>query len=132
MYSQQELDDAVASGVITADAANALRAHVSYQRSTAIPDEEQFRLLTGFNDIFVSIAAAILLFAVGWIGQSIGQAAGLDVGEQGPSFIAPLGVAATSWGLALRRFRPPSRRVAGSRLAYQSKTKTPLPVVWVS
>ena len=73
MYSQQELDDAVASGVITADAANALRAHVEGQRSTAIPDEEQFRLITGFNDIFVSIAAAILLFAVGWIGQSIGQ-----------------------------------------------------------
>ena len=76
MYSQQELDDAVASGVITADAADALRAHIERQRSTAIPDEEQFRLLTGFNDIFVSIAAAILLFAVGWIGQSIGQATG--------------------------------------------------------
>ena len=41
--------------------------------SAAIPDEEQFRLITGFNDIFVSIAAAILLFAVGWIGQWIGQ-----------------------------------------------------------
>ena len=77
MYSQQELDDAVASGVITVDAANALRAHIERQRSTAIPDEEQFRLLTGFNDIFVSIAAAILLFAVGWIGQSIGQSTGL-------------------------------------------------------
>ena len=38
MYSQQELDDAVASGVITADAANALRAHIDAQRSTAIPD----------------------------------------------------------------------------------------------
>ena len=47
MYSQQELDDAVAAGVITADAANALRMHVQRQRSTAIPDEEQFRLITG-------------------------------------------------------------------------------------
>ncbi|MEA3078634.1 MAG: hypothetical protein QOF05_42 [Sphingomonadales bacterium] len=104
MYSQQELDDAVAAGVITAEAANALRAHIATQRSTAIPDEEQFRLITGFNDIFVSIAAAILLFAVGWIGQSIGQATGLLVtqhGEQGPSFLAPLAVAATAWPLAL-------------------------------
>ena len=42
-------------------------------------DEEQFRLITGFNDIFVSIAAAILLFAVGWIGQSIGQCTGLII-----------------------------------------------------
>ena len=107
MYSQQELDDAVASGVITADAANALRMHVESQRRTAIPDEEQFRLITGFNDIFVAIAAAILLFAVGWIGQSIGQNTGLAMldrsgsGEPGPSFLAPLAVAATSWGLAL-------------------------------
>src|SRR5947209_644456 len=104
MYSQQELDDAVASGVITAEAAAALRAHIERQRTTSIPDEEQFRLITGFNDIFVSIAAAILLFAVGWIGQSIGQATGLvisDHGELGPSFLAPLAIAATSWGLAL-------------------------------
>jgi hypothetical protein len=100
MYSQQELDDAVASGVITADAADALRTHVEKQRATAIPDEEQFRLITGFNDIFVSIAAAILLFAVGWIGQSIGQSTGIQL-ENGPSSLAPLAVAATAWGLAL-------------------------------
>src|SRR4029079_17496534 len=113
MYSQQELDDAVASGVITADAANALRAHVSGQRSTAIPDEEQFRLITGFNDIFVSIAAAILLVAVGWIGQSIGQSTGLSIrdhGEIGPSFLAPLPAAGASWGLAL--FFTAKRRMA--------------------
>jgi hypothetical protein len=113
MYSQQELDDAVAAGVITAEAANALRMHVQRQRSTALPDEEQFRLITGFNDIFVSIAAAILLFAVGWIGQSIGQATGLyisDNGDLGPSFLAPLAVAATSWGLAL--FFTARRRMA--------------------
>src|SRR4051812_46238436 len=113
MYSQQELDDAVASGVITAEAANALRAHIEAQRSTAIPDEEQFRLLTGFNDIFVSIAAAILLFAVGWIGQSIGQSTGLiisDHGETGPSFLGPLAVGGTGWALAL--FFTAKRRMA--------------------
>ena len=113
MYSQQEIDDAVASGVITAAAADALRAHVAQQRSTAIPDEEQFRLITGFNDIFVSIAAAILLFAVGWIGQSIGQSTGLfisDHGEIGPSFLAPLPIAVTAWGLAL--FFTAKRRMA--------------------
>ncbi len=113
MYSQQELDDAVASGVISAEAADALRAHVALQRSTAIPDEEQFRLLTGFNDIFVSIAAAILMFAVGWIGQSIGQSTGLiisDHGEGGPSFLAPLAVAGTAWPLAL--FFTAKRRMA--------------------
>src|SRR5689334_15844165 len=113
MYSQQELDDAVAAGVITPEAADALRGYIETQRTTAIPDEEQFRLITGFNDIFVSIAAAILLFAVGWIGQSIGQSTGLfisDHGETGPSFLAPLAVAATSWGLAL--FFTAKRRMA--------------------
>ena len=113
MYSQQELDDAVAAGAISADAADALRQYVAGQRAVAIPDEEHFRLITGFNDIFVSIAAAILLVAVGWIGQWIGQAAGLyvtDNGESGPSFIAPLAVAATSWALAL--FFTARRRMA--------------------
>ena len=101
MYSQQELDDAVAAGAITAKAADAFRAHVSSQRKTAIPDEEQFRLLTGFNDIFVSIAAAILLFAVGWIGQTFGQSMGWSIEADGPAFTAPLAIAATSWGLAV-------------------------------
>ena len=113
MYSQQELDDAVASGVITGKDADALRAFIEGQRSTAIPDEEQFRLITGFNDIFVSIAAAILLVAVGWIGQSIGQSTGLiitDGDKFGPSFLAPLAVAATSWALAL--FFTAKRRMA--------------------
>src|SRR5215212_731861 len=111
MYSQQELDDAVAAGVINADAAAALRGYIETQRSTAIPDEEQFRLLTGFNDIFVSIAAAILLFAVGWIGQWLGQASGIIVGDNdGPSPLAPLFVAATAWGLAM--FFTAKRRMA--------------------
>jgi hypothetical protein len=110
MYSQQDIDDAVASGVITPDAADALRAHIERQRSTAIPDEEQFRLITGFNDIFVSIAAAILLFAVGWIGQWIGQNSGLVVDANGPSPLAPLAVASTAWPLAM--FFTAKRRMA--------------------
>ena len=110
MYSQQELDDAVASGVISAAAAHAFRAHIEGQRSTAIPDEEQFRLLTGFNDIFVSIAAAILLFAVGWIGQTIGDSTGLAIAGDGPSPVGPLAVAGTAWALAL--FFTARRRMA--------------------
>ena len=110
MYSQHELDEAVASGVISADAADALRSHVERQRSLPAVDEEQFRLVTSFNDIFVSIAAAILLFAVAWIGQQAGQSAGLAVEGEGPSFLGPLAVAATAWGLAL--FFTARRRMA--------------------
>lgn len=113
MYSQTELDEAVAAGAISAEAADGLRNFVERQRSTFVPDEENFRLITGFNDIFVSIAAAILLFAVAWIGQSIGQATGLvltDDGSDGPSVLAPLPVAATAWGLAM--FFTAKRRMA--------------------
>src|SRR5688572_4306956 len=110
MYSQNDLDEAVAAGALSADAANALRAFVDKQRTSPAIDEEHFRLITGFNDIFVSIAAAILLFAVAWIGQSIGQATGATLEVDGPSPLAPMFVAATAWGLAL--FFTARRRMA--------------------
>jgi len=110
MYSQNDLDEAVAAGALSAEAATSLRAFVDGQRASPAVDEENFRLISGFNDIFVSIAAAILLFAVGWIGQSIGQSMGLIVDHDGPSPLAPLFVAATAWGLAL--FFTAKRRMA--------------------
>ena len=110
MYSQQDLDDAVASGAMTAESAAALRSFVEGQRALPAVDEEHFRLITGFNDIFVSIAAAILLFAVGWIGQSIGDSIGLVVDENGPSPLAPFAIAGVSWALAL--FFTARRRMA--------------------
>src|SRR5688500_19070246 len=110
MYSQNDLDEAVAAGAMSADSAQALRAFVEQQRALPGVDEEHFRLLTGFNDIFVAIASAILLFAVGWIGQSIGQSLGLQIDFDGPSPLAPLAVAATAWGLAL--FFTAKRRMA--------------------
>jgi uncharacterized membrane protein YfcA len=110
MYSQNDLDEAVASGALSAEAASSLRTFVDNQRSSPAVDEESFRLITGFNDIFVSIAAAILLFAVGWIGQSIGQSAGMVIDHDGPSPLAPLFVAATAWALAL--FFTAKRRMA--------------------
>jgi hypothetical protein len=110
MYTQNDLDEAVAAGAITPESATALRAFVDNQRSAPGVDEEHFRLITGFNDIFVSIAAAILLFAVGFLGQSLGAAIGLQVDVNGPSPIAPALIAATALGLAL--FFTAKRRMA--------------------
>lgn len=110
MYSQNDLDEAVAAGAMSAEAAASLRNFVDRQRHSPAVDEENFRLITGFNDIFVAIAAAILLFAVGFIGQWIGMRTGLVVEADGPSPIAPALVAATSWGLAL--FFTAKRRMA--------------------
>jgi MFS family permease len=88
MYSESDIDGAVTAGAITPDAADALRRHVAASHATPAVDEEHFRLLTGFNDIFVSIALVLLLVAVGQIGLSIAQPAGGAL------------VAAAAWALA--------------------------------
>ncbi|HEX8239657.1 MAG TPA: hypothetical protein VF574_07980 [Allosphingosinicella sp.] len=106
MYSDSDLEAAVAAGALSPDAASALRNYVASRSGGAAVDEEHFRLLTGFNDIFVGIAAAILLFAVAWIGQAIGPKVDVD----GPSPVAGLFVAATAWGLA--EFFTRKRRMA--------------------
>jgi hypothetical protein len=106
MYSETDIEAAVAAGALTPEAAAALRNYVAGQRSAPAVDEEHFRLITGFNDIFVGIAAAILLFAVAWIGQSIGP----RIDGEGPSPFAGLFVAATAWGLA--EFFTKKRRMA--------------------
>ena len=103
MYSEIDLANAVEDGVLTPEAANAFRNHVAGRRSAPAVDEEHFRLLTGFNDIFVSIAATLILVAVAWIGVYIGsKTMGLDAFE-GPrqvgTAVAVAGgaVAVTSW-----------------------------------
>ena len=88
MYSESDIDAAVAAGAITPDSARAFRDHVAAQRQAPAVDEEQFRLLTGFNDIFVSIACVLLLAALAGIGASI------------TAVLAPVLVAAAAWGLA--------------------------------
>ena len=114
MYNQQDLDEAVVAGAIDATAAASLRNFLDGDRMAPAVDEEQFRLVTSFNDIFVSIACVILLFAVAWIGEALGQAAGLIVvgagSPGGPSPLGPAAVAATAWGLAL--FFTGKRRMA--------------------
>lgn len=72
MYSEQDLQSAVAAGAISSDAADGLRAHAASLRSAPVADEEQFRLVTGFNDFFVTIACALVIFASASVG---GQAA---------------------------------------------------------
>lgn len=72
MYTEDDLRVAVETGAISADAAQALRNSVRQARAAPAVDEENFRLINSFNDIFVAIGAVIMLFAVGAIGQAIG------------------------------------------------------------
>ena len=94
MYSENDLRDAVAAGAISAEAADALRAHVAGARTMPMTDEETFRLVNSFNDIFVTIAAVLLFFAMGGIGDAL-----MPVAE-GPSPLAGLLVAVSAWLLA--------------------------------
>jgi hypothetical protein len=88
MYSEQDVRDAVAAGAISAEAAEGLRTYVNGTRVAPATDEETFRLLNSFNDIFVTIAAVLLLVAMGGIGHAIAPGVG------------GLLVAAAAWGMA--------------------------------
>lgn len=72
MYSEEDINGAVAAGALTPDAAAALRAHMTRVREVPRTDEENFRLVNSFNDIFVAIAIIIMLVAAGATGQAIG------------------------------------------------------------
>lgn len=98
MYSESDLQSAVAAGAISHEAAEALRAHAGGLRAAPSADEEHFRLITGFNDIFVTIAAVLLLVAAAGIGHAIGPG------------VPGLLVAGVAWGLA--EFFTRKRRMA--------------------
>jgi hypothetical protein len=106
MYSESDLEGAVAAGALSPDAADRFRSYMAASRGGPAVDEEQFRLLTGFNDIFVSIAAAILLVAVGWIGYYVGP----HIEVEGPTPFMGVFVAGAAWGLA--EFFTRKRRMA--------------------
>lgn len=88
MYNDEDLMSAVKAGIMTNDTVEEFRKHIAFKKDSPMVDEEYFRLLTGFNDIFVVIACSLLLLSIAWIGESISPIVG--------------GVAQTlaAWGLA--------------------------------
>jgi len=104
MYSDEDIDSAVSAGIIKPEVADAFRVYVASTRSAPTVDEEHFRLVTGFNDIFVTIASILLLCAVGWLGDGA---------------LSGLLIALVAWGLAeyftrIRRMALPSIVLLGS------------------
>ena len=88
MYTDEDLDKAVEKGIFSDTSVSAFRAYISEIHSTFAVDEENFRLVTSFNDIFVVIACILALFSSAWVGHGIHPA------------LAPAIVACLSWGLA--------------------------------
>ena len=104
MYSDEDLQSAVSSGALSAEAADALRAHVAARHQMPLGDEEHFRLITGFNDIFVTIAVAMILVAMAGIGQVFTPAL------NGPPPFSGLLIAGAAWTMA--EFFTRKRRMA--------------------
>jgi len=88
MYTDEDIESAVQAGILTNNNAVTFREHVAERRGSPLVDEEHFRLITGFNDIFVSIACLLFLISLAWIGTNTA-----------PWFGAILCAIAT-WGLA--------------------------------
>ncbi len=82
-----DLDAAVAAGVIDAGAADRLVAFVQRAEGSQA-DEENLRLISSFNDIFVTIGLALFLGALAYIVSGLGVS--------GSALI----IAAASWALA--------------------------------
>ena len=106
MYSESDLEAAVAAGALSPEAARQLRDFVAREKALPAADEEHFRLLTGFNDIFVALATIIMLVAVGWLANTIPPHIDFD----GPSPFAGVFVAGVAWSLA--EFFTRKRRMA--------------------
>lgn len=87
MYTEEDIVSAIAVGVLSEESANAFRAHVAKSKSNVV-DEEHFRLIGGFNYVFVVIACVLLLVSVVWIGSSVTKWLGASV------------AAIVAWGLA--------------------------------
>lgn len=88
MYTDEDLNLAVEKNVFSADAVEAFRNMISSSNGLSAVDEENFRLVGGFNDIFIVIACALLLFSSLWLTDSISEVLGYAI------------FTGLSWGLA--------------------------------
>ena len=88
MYSDEDLNEAVNKGIFSPAAVNEFRQQFAKARNIHQVDEENFRLLSGFNDVFVVIASGLLLASLTWLGFETKPVLGALI------------LAAGSWGLA--------------------------------
>jgi hypothetical protein len=74
MYSNEDLNNAVSKGIFTQASVDDFKKSLASDHSSHEGDNENFRLVGGFNDIFVVIACALLLFSSLWMVDSISPA----------------------------------------------------------
>ena len=116
MYSQSDIEDAVAGGALTAGQAASLRNHVAARTGTPPADEEPVRWLGGNNDVYVFYSSIVLLIGLGWLGSKI------DIGDSPSPFMALLVAAAPGGSPNI------SRAASGWRFpASHTQSSSPMP-----
>lgn len=88
MYTDEDLNFGVKKGIFTESAVNEFRSLLSSSKNLHSVDEENFRLISGFNDIFIVIACSLLLFSSVWVLKSVNDS------------LAYLVFSLLSWGLS--------------------------------
>jgi hypothetical protein len=88
MYTDEDLGNAVGKNIFSQSSVNEFRDYMAEVNHTVAVDEENFRLITGFNDVFVVIASGLLLASIAWLGASVSPVLGA------------VALSAASWGLA--------------------------------
>ena len=77
MYTDEDLTTAVARGIFRTDQVELFRRELAGMKNHSPVDEENFRLITGFNDIFVVIACVLMLLSAAWVFRPLlGEAGG--------------------------------------------------------
>lgn len=88
MYTDDHLNSAIEQNIFTKGAVSEFRQHIASLKQTTSVDEENFRLIGGFNDIFVVIACILLLFSSAAVLREISYS------------LAALSFPLIAWGLA--------------------------------
>ncbi|KJZ15112.1 hypothetical protein TW85_05745 [Marinomonas sp. S3726] len=88
MYTNKDLNDAVTQGTFTQEAVDKFKSDVAARKESAQEDNENFRLVGGFNDIFVVIACVLLLSSSLWV---------VDLQSKALSYVI---FSVIAWGLA--------------------------------
>lgn len=90
MYTDEDLNLAVEKQIFTKSSVEEFRTLLSSLNNSPSVDEENFKLISGFNDIFIVITCTLLLFSSRWVVFSITDNSSLGF----------LVIAVLSWGLA--------------------------------
>jgi len=88
MYTDSDLDNAIQENIFNVTDVERFRHFIANEQHSPSVDEEHFKLVSGFNDIFVVIASILVLLSASWVTYDIH-----------PTFSA-LVSALLSWGLA--------------------------------